>query len=234
MPLPKIKYPIYELTLPSDKSTVKFRPFTVKEEKLLLIAQEGDDVVDRLNAVRQIVNNCCLNLSTDVGLLPAFDLGYIFLKMRSKSIGNILEPRYRDLEDEKIYDFIIDLDTIEVKFTEGHTNVIQLNDALGMVMQYPTIEMLDEVAKYEDQSESTVAMVKRCIAKIYDEERTYDAAEYTDAELTEFLESIPSKDFEKVIEFFSTMPTLFHELKYTNSVGTEKTITLQGIEDFFQ
>ena len=110
MSLPKIKYPIFELTLPSNGETVNFRPFTVKEEKFLLISQESQDQKDRIRAMRQIVNNCCINLPKDIGLLPVFDLEYCFLKIRAKSVGNIVELKYKDLTDEKIYEFQVDLD----------------------------------------------------------------------------------------------------------------------------
>jgi hypothetical protein len=232
--LPKITYPIFELILPSNKKKYNFRPFTVKEEKLLLIANESEDFKDKIRAIRQIVNNCMLDLNTDIGLLPAFDLEYSYLKIRAKSVGEEVELRYRDNTDNQVYDFTIDLNDIEVTFNEKHKSTIQLTDIIGIQMRYPTIEMLDTIQINKEDPASILSLVKACIATIYDEDSVYDTNEHTDQELSEFVESIPGKAFEKIIEFFDTIPVLKHDLVYTDQEGTEKTITLQGIDDFFQ
>ena len=234
MSLPKIQYPIFELTLPSNKETVTYRPFTVKEEKLLLISQESEEQKERIRAMRQIVNNCCFNLSQDIGLLPSFDLEYCFLKIRSKSVGNIVELKYRDLTDNKIYNFEVDLDELEVTFNENHKTSIKINDDLGIIMKYPTIELLNSIKTDIEDPETVFEVIKKCVATIYDEDNTYDTKDYTNEEITEFVESIPAKAFEDITEFFETIPVLKHELHYKDSDGTDKTITLQGIDDFFQ
>lgn len=234
MSLPKIEYPIFELTLPSNKEVVKFRPFTVKEEKLLLISQESEETKDRVNAIRQIVNNCCLNLSQDVGLLPAFDLEYCFIKIRSKSVGNIVELKYQDLTDKKTYSFNVDLDTIEITFTENHNSNIKISDELGIIMRYPTVELLDNIKTDLQNPETVFEIIKKCVATIYDAENTYETSDYTNQEISDFIESIPAKSFESITAFFETMPVLKHDLHYKDSDGTDKTITLQGIDDFFQ
>jgi len=234
MSLPKIQYPIFELTLPSSKETVKYRPFTVKEEKLLLISQESEDQKERIRAMRQIVNNCCFNLSQDIGLLPSFDLEYCFLKIRSKSVGNIVELKYRDLTDNKIYNFEVDLDELEVTFSDDHNSTIKINDTLGIVMKYPTVELLNSIKTDIEDPETVFEVIKKCVATIYDEDNTYDTKDYTDKEIAEFVESIPAKAFEEITKFFETIPVLKHELHYKDSDGTDKTITLQGIDDFFQ
>ena len=233
MSLPKIQYPIFELTLPSNKETVTYRPFTVKEEKLLLISQESEEQKERIRAMRQIVNNCCFNLSQDIGLLPSFDLEYCFLKIRSKSVGNIVELKYRDLTDNKIYNFEVDLDELEVAFNENHKTSIKINDDLGIIMKYPTVELLNSIKTDIEDSETVFEVIKKCVATIYDEDNTYDTKDYTNEEITEFVESIPAKAFEDITEFFETIPVLKHELHYKDSDGTDKTITLQGIDDFF-
>jgi hypothetical protein len=233
MSLPKIQYPIFELTLPSNKESVKYRPFTVKEEKLLLISQESEDKKERLRAMRQIVNNCCFNLSQDIGLLPSFDLEYCFLKIRSKSVGNLVELKYRDLTDNKIYAFEVDLDELEVTFSENHNSTIKINDTVGIVMRYPTVEILDNIETDIEDPETVFKMIKNCIATIYDEDNAYDTEDYTDSEITDFVESIPAKAFEEITDFFETIPVLRHVLHYKDSVGTEKTIILQDIDDFF-
>lgn len=234
MSLPKIQYPIFQFILPSTKETIKFRPFTVKEEKLLLIAQESDNQKDRLGAFRQIVNNCSLNLSKDIGELPSFDLEYAFLKIRSKSVGNTIDLKYKDLTDEQIYTFEVDLDELEITYDDNHTNNIMITDELGFIMTYPTVEMLDDVDLNSENTDSVLSLVKKCIKTIYDENNTYNPKDYTEEEINSFVEDIPAKAFEKVTEFFNTMPVLKHDLKYKDSAGTEKTITLQGIDDFFQ
>jgi hypothetical protein len=234
MSLPKIQYPIFELTLPSSKETVKYRPFTVKEEKLLLISQESEDQKERIRAMRQIVNNCCFDLSQDIGLLPSFDLEYCFLKIRSKSVGNIVELKYRDLTDNKIYNFEVDLDELEVTFSDDHNSTIKINDTLGIVMKYPTVELLNSIKTDIEDPETVFEVIKKCVATIYDEDNTYDTKDYTDKEIAEFVESIPAKAFEDITKFFETIPVLKHELHYKDSEGTDKTITLQGIDDFFQ
>jgi len=234
MSLPKIQYPIFELTLPSNKETVTYRPFTVKEEKLLLISQESEDQKERIRAMRQIVNNCCFNLSQDIGLLPSFDLEYCFLKIRSKSVGNIVELKYRDLTDNKIYNFEVDLDELEVIFNENHKTAIKINDDLGIIMKYPTVELLNNIKTDIEDPETIFEVIKKCVATIYDEDNTYDTKDYTNEEITEFVESIPAKAFEDITAFFETIPVLKHELHYKDSDGTDKTITLQGIDDFFQ
>ena len=233
MSLPKIQYPIFELTLPSNKETVTYRPFTVKEEKLLLISQESEEQKERIRAMRQIVNNCCFNLSQDIGLLPSFDLEYCFLKIRSKSVGNIVELNYRDLTDNKIYNFEVDLDELEVAFNENHKTSIKINDDLGIIMKYPTVELLNSIKTDIEDPETVFEVIKKCVATIYDEDNTYDTKDYTNEEITEFVESIPAKAFEDITEFFETIPVLKHELHYKDSDGTDKTITLQGIDDFF-
>lgn len=234
MSLPKIQYPIFELTLPSSKEVVKFRPFTVKEEKILLIAQESEDSRERVRAMRQIVNNCCFNLPRDIGMLPSFDLEYSFLKIRSKSVGNIVELKYRDLTDEKIYEFEVDLDEIEVTFDETHSSTITVDENLGIIMRYPTLELLESLNKDLEDSESVFEMIKKCVSTIYDAENAYDTKDYSDEEISDFIESLPSKAFDEITKFFETIPVLRHELHYRDSAGTEKTIVLQGIDDFFQ
>jgi hypothetical protein len=220
--------------MPSTKESVNFRPFTVREEKILLISQESEDPKDRIRAMRQIVNNCCLNLSKDIGLLPPFDLEYCFLKIRAKSVGNIVELKYRDLTDQKIYDFEVDLDEIEVTFNEEHDPNIKINDTLGMIMKYPTIELLDSMKINFQDPEAIFEIITNCIATIYDENNAYESSNYAQNEIYEFIESLPSKAFDDITKFFETSPVLRHELHYKDSEGTEKTITLDGIDDFFQ
>lgn len=231
--LPKIDVPIFELTLPSSKKKVKYIPFTVKEEKILLIAQEGDTPEERLNAVRQILQNCLIDLGQDVMTLPSFDVIYAFIKIRSKSIGNILELAYKDNEDESIHRFLVNLDEIEVEFPEGHDNDIRLSENLGIKLDYPTIEDFENYRNSEDHISAAIELVSSCISMIYDQNKVYDPKKYSKEDLIAFIESIPSKDFEKLTNFFRTMPTIKHTMTYHNGLGSEKTIVLQSLDDFF-
>jgi len=233
MSLPKINYPIFELTLPSTQKPLKFRPFTVKEEKILLIAQESENINDKLTAMRQVVNNCAINLPMDIGMLPIFDLEYCFLKIRAKSVGNIVELKYQDNDDKKIYTFEVDLDTVEITRDPNHSTTINLSSSLGLVMQYPTVETIIERKDKSDKTEDLIALVKSCIKSIFGPEEVYTLDTVPDQEIVDFIESIPADQFENVANFFETMPVLKHELHYKDSNGTEKTITLLGIDDFF-
>ena len=165
--------------------------------------------------------------------MPLFDLGYCFLKIRAKSVGNEIELNYRDNIDDKIYSFMINLDELEVTFPEGHEKNIQLDESLGLVMQYPTVEMLDSISEKDSEEDITIALIKQCIESIYDKDNVYNTKEYSDAEMLEFIESIESSKFKKIEKFFDTMPILEHTLTYTDTAGTEKIIILNDISDFF-
>lgn len=233
--LPKIEYPIFTFILPSTKKTIEYRPFTVKEEKLLLIAGESEDISDQIRAMRQVVNNCCLNLETDIGLLPQFDLEFAFLKIRSKSVSNEVELKYKDKVSGKVYSFIVDLDEIEITEHPGHSNIIQLTEDVGVIMKYPTLEMLTTFSNKDiTKTENLLEYLEGCIESIFDSNQVYDVSIYSKEELMSWLESIPRSGLVKVVEFFETMPELKHDLVYTDVEGIERTIALRGIDDFFQ
>ncbi len=231
--LPKIELPLFSFVRPSTQEEVYFRPFKVKEEKILLIANESDDPVDKLLAIRQIVANCCQDVD-DVLSWPPFDLEFAFLKIRAKTVGNEVELKYRDTADNNVYSFVIDLDTIEVKIPENHTRDIELAPEIYVKMKYPTYEMEKKLDKNFANPDNLIAYVKACVEYIADADNVYSMDEYSDKQVLEWLEDIPSSTFNKIVDFFDTIPTLTHELKYTDSFGTEKTIPLVGINDFFQ
>ena len=236
MPLPKIEYPIFSLVQPSTQKSINFRPFTVKEEKILLIAEESQDSKDKLRAMRQIVSNCCIDLEEDVSNLPSFDIEYIFIKIRAKSVSNEVLLGFKDEEDGKVYEFEVDLDNIQVRFNENHKSDIKLNDKYGIVMKYPTYEMLENL-NIEDSEFPTLEIAAKCISLLYDLENdnVFDMSEYSKEEILEFLSSLLRSEFNDIIlTFFQTMPTLSHEIKYTNSLGTERIIILNSVSDFFQ
>jgi hypothetical protein len=240
MALPKIKIPLFDVTIPSTKKDAKFRPFLVKEEKILLIAQSGGSKREMVNSLKQVINNCVTMLDgtdVDVDTLTTFDLEYIFLKIRSKSVENIVKLKYLDHEDEKEYEFEVRLDDIAIKYTPDHSNKVKINDDIGIVLRYPTASIINTFDKEEDEdlseTEISIAMVKHCIDKIYDKEQVYLVSECAPGELDEFIDSMNVKAFEGIQKFFESMPTMYHKIEYTNSKGTARVIELTTLDDFF-
>jgi hypothetical protein len=230
MQLPKIQTPIFNIEIPSIKKTKKFRPFLVKEEKILLLAQQGNDS-DLLDAITQIINNCCLE-DLNISSLASFDLEYIFLKLRARSVNNLVELKYRDKEDDKIYTFEVDLDNIDITYDENHTNKIKINDQYTILMKYPGIDLPDEI-KTVSQDDVFYKMIVSCIDKIYNENEIFLMNEYSFEEAKNFIDNLDVPTFEKIQNFFSTMPKLLHRLEYVNANGTPRVIDIQGIKDFF-
>ncbi len=234
MPLPKIEYPITEIEVPSMKKKFKFRPMLVKEEKILLMAKVSEDDTDIFNAVRQVVNNCCVDTGVDIDKVSIFDLEYLFLKLRSISIGNTTEVSFRDNEDEKVYDFTIDLDQIEVQFPKDIEKTIKISDTAGFTLRYPpaTLYADKEFLKLE-ANKIFDKLVIECVDKIFDGEQIYESSLYQKKELEEFIEGLPMKAYDKIRDFFNNVPSMKHEITYTNSNGTERKITLRNLNDFF-
>lgn len=234
MSLPKIEYPISEFEVPSLKKNYKFRPMLVKEEKILLMAKTSEDDTDIFNAVRQVVNNCCVDPSLDIDKLAIFDLEYLFLKIRSISIGEMTEVSFRDTEDSKVYDFTINLNDVKVNFPEGISNTIKITDTSGFTLRYPPATLYsDKEFLGLEANKIFDALVLKCIDKVYDEEKVYDSSLYKKEEIEEFVENLPVKAYEEVREFFGKVPAMKYEIKYKNSNGTERTITLRNLSDFF-
>jgi hypothetical protein len=231
--LPKIGYPIFTLKLPSTDKEIKYRPFLVKEEKLLLMAQSSEDPKEIIGAIKQVISNCILSEDVSVDELCTFDMEYIFIKIRAKSINNVIEVTYRDLEDDKRYTVEINLDEIEVKKETDHTNKIEINEQLGMVMKYPKTNVANNIESVDGETDLFFQILKGCIEKIYDSETVYDVSEYSADELDDFIQQLDVKTFKKVQDFFATMPRLHYEVKYTNSLGKEKNIVLNNLTDFF-
>ena len=232
MALPKISYPIYDLVLPSTKQPIKFRPFLVKEEKILLMAQSGKDTKEMVNGIKQVINNCILTDGVNVENFSSFDLEYFFVKLRSKSIGNIITLTYRDLEDNKKYDVEVNLDDVIIKENEEHNNKVQITDSIGILLRHPT----PSAAALIDMDKGTDAVfdiVGACIDQIYDEDTVYNVSDYTKEEVDEFVSQLSVEAFEKIQKFFETMPKLHYDIKYINSLGNEKIITLSTLSDFF-
>jgi hypothetical protein len=231
--LPKIDKPLFKMTWPSKKKEVLFRAFLVKEEKILLIAQESKDDREVTLAIKQILNNCIQDSDFNPEELTTFDLEYMFLKHRAKSVDNIVKLSYLDGEDDKEYNLQVNLDTVELTYTEGHTNVIKLNDEIGIIMKYPTVDMLASLPEDANGYDLIDYLVKNCIEKIYDTETVYLPEDAEEGELDEFLGNLEVNAYKQISDFFDTMPRLEHKLTYTNSLGNERTVVLSTLRDFF-
>lgn len=232
--LPKISYPTISITVPPAKKPLNFRPMLVREEKLLLMAKVSAEATDILQAIKQVVNNCSLDDTFNVDKLPLFALEYIFIRLRGASIGDEIKVSYRDYDDEKVYDFTIDLKTIEIKFPEQVNDKIAITPTSGLVMKYPAAEIYDDKTFLESEGEETFyRLVVRCIDQIYDGEKVFEGKDFKEDDILEFIELMDIKSFEKVRDFMTNLPSLYYKLEYTNSLDQKKTIELKTLSDFF-
>ena len=235
MALPTINTPTYELVVPSTDEKVKYRPFLVKEEKILLIAMEAQEQSGILNAVKDIVKSCTFD-KFDVNRAPIFDIEYIFLNIRAKSVGEVSTVNLRCPDDNETFvQTEIDLTKVDVQITEGHTNKIELTDEMGMILQYPTLDSFTDSTTVINAS-NMLDVIASCVSQIYDKkgEDVYDAKDSTKQEIVDFLESLNSKQFLEIQKFFDTMPKLTHTVTIENPETKVKSdITLTGLNDFF-
>ena len=233
MSLPKIDYPIYKINVPSLKKDFQFRPFLVKEEKLLLMAKESANPSDVLSAIKQIVNNCSIDKKLDISKLAIFDLEYIFLKLRAISVDNIIKVSYKDTEDEKVYDFEINLDKVKIKYPDKMDNNIKITDKSGIIMKYPSASLYDDTDFLNLEKDYMFELIVRCIESIYYEDQVYDCKQYKKEELNEFLENLNIKSFESIQNFLLTVPKMEYKINYENSKGNNREIVLNSLNDFF-
>ena len=236
MALPKLNTPTYELEVPSTDEKIKYRPFLVKEEKILLMAMESKDNTQIINAVKDIVKSCTFE-KVDVSTMPMFDMEYIFLNIRAKSVGEVSNIKILCPDDKKTYANVeLDLTKVEVQVGDDHTNKIELTDNMGMIMTYPTIDSFLESGIEKIDANNMLDVIGSCVLQIYENngEKVYQAKDQTKKELTEFIESMNSSQFRKVQSFFDTMPKLTHTIKVKNP-KTKKTsdVKLTGLNDFF-
>ena len=236
MALPRIDVPTYELVVPSTDEKIKYRPFLVREEKLLLIALESGKNEDILRGVKDIVDACTFN-KLKLGNMPMFDVEYIFLQIRSKAVGEVSTLRVLCKDDGKTYAKVeVDLTKIEVQVDGTHTNKIELSDEMGVIMKYPTIDSFTENGIEEIKASNMLDVIVTCISQVYDKkgEEVYDSKDSTKEELIEFVEQMNTKQFADVQKFFDTMPALKHEITVKNpKTKKESKVTLSGLNDFF-
>lgn len=245
MALPLIVTPRYTLEQPSSGKQISFRPFLVKEEKILLMALETEDSAEAIQATKQVIANCCDGLD-DIDNLPMFDIEYILLQLRSKSVGEIAEPVIKCSKCEAEIKLKIDLSKVRVTRNKKHTNKIQITDTVGLIMKYPTYATLQNAQGIENLTATeTLDVMLSCIEFIYDDKQQHKASEQTSAELHEFIDHLSQVHFAKIQEFFDTMPRLEHTVSYTctNKVRTGDTtsekcghkgkVVISNLQDFF-
>ena len=238
MPLPTISTPTYELTLPSSNRKIKYRPFLVKEEKILIIAMESQDVKQIARAVKDVLSKCIMTKGTKVEKLSTFDIEYLFLNIRGKSVGEHIEVMVTCPDDGKTQvPMSINIDDINVQTDENHTIDIKLDNTYSLRMKYPS---LDEFIKnnFDNVSDmnvdDTFDLISSCIDQVYSEEESWSHQDCTKKELSDFVESLNSNQFKKVENFFTTMPKLSHLVKVTNpNTNVESEIKLEGLQSFF-
>ena len=238
MPLPKIATPTYELELPSTGKTISYRPFLVKEEKLLVLALESEDTKQITNAIKAVIKACVLTKGIKVETLPTFDIEFLFLHIRGKSVGEELEVNIICPDDEKTQvPVTIDLEDIQVQKTEDHTNQIKLDSNLMMEMKYPSLnEFIKNNFEFDEknQMQQSFELIAQCIDKIYNEEEVWTSSDCTKKEMNDFLESMNSSQFKELETFFTTMPKLSHTVEVTNpNTGVKSEIVLEGLASFF-
>ena len=238
MPLPRIATPTYELELPSTEQTIKFRPFLVKEEKLLVIALESEDTKQITNAIKTVIKNCIETKGIKVETLPTFDIEYLFLNIRAKSVGEEIEVNIICPDDEETNVSVkINVDDIKVQTNEDHTNRIKLDDTLMMEMKYPSLEQFIK-NNFDISTNSAIdqsfELVASCVNKIYNEDEVWAAADVTKKELMDFLDQMNTSQFKQIEKFFETMPKLSHTIKVKNpNTEVESDVVLEGLSSFF-
>jgi hypothetical protein len=239
MALPVINNPEYFVELPSTGKKVKYRPFVVREEKLLLLALESEDLSEMSNAVKNVLSNCVKGDNLDIETLPTFDIEFLFLNIRGKAVGEEIEVNILCPDDEETYVNVkILIDDIKVVKNSEHKNQIKINDTLMMEMKYPSLEQFIksnfDFQNKKNQLEQSLDLIASCVSKIYNEDEVWTSSDVTKQEIIDFLENMNSTQFKKIENFFETMPKLEHKVKIKNpntKVGSE--VTLMGLADFF-
>ena len=240
MPLPKINTPTYELVLPSSGKKIKYRPFLVREEKILIMALETEDQKQITRAVIDILSSCIITKGIKLDKLATFDIEYLFLNVRSKSVGEQIEVNVTCPDDEKTsVPITIDIDSIKIEKNKKHTNIVKLDDSLSLKLRYPSMEQFistnfESAEESGNEIKTTLDMIVSCIDNIFNDEESWPASESTKKELGEFLDQLNTKQFKMIEDFFATMPKLTHTFKVKNpKTNVESTVKLEGLASFF-
>jgi hypothetical protein len=234
MALPKLDTPVYELEQPSTGETIKYRPFLVKEQKTLMLASESDDDKQVKEALAGIISNCTFS-KVDPLKIPIFDVEFLFLRIRGKSVGEKIDLSLLCPDDnETRVNKTINLDEIGVNMKVGHTNEIDITDNIKMVMRYPTLDDMTDVSAETNDVEDMFSMIRRCVHEIHDGEKVYNRVDMSSSELEEFIDSLTGEQFEKLSDFFETMPKVQHSVEVTNPKTKKKgEVVIEGIQSFF-
>ena len=235
MNLPVLNTPTYEMEIPSTGEKIKYRPFLVKEQKLLMMAQESGDDESQLRTVGEIVKSCTFNKISHPEKLPTFDIEYMFLMTRAQSVGSKIPMTVTCPDDgETKVDYELNIDEIKVKKIDGHTNVIMLTDEIGITMKYPNLDMVKSFTNIDENiTDVSFDMIRDCIENIFDKDQVYD--DMSSKDLQSFIEQMNTDQFEKVSQFFETMPKLTHTIKVTNpNTGVESEVVLEGLQSFLE
>lgn len=234
MPLPKITQPKFQITIPSTGQKTEFTPFTVREEKILLIAQESKDLDQVILSIKQIIENCIQD-DINVSSLAIFDIEYLMIHLRSQSVNNLVEFKIKDPETEEEIKIELDINDIELKRDPEHEKTIQVTDEVYLIMGYPKIDQIKKLKNTTEENKNEVLfdMMMSCIEKVVDGDEVYELKDFTSKEVEEFVNSLTNRDLNNIKKFFDTMPTLRYETKYTRSDGVEKTFVAEGTETFF-
>ena len=237
MPLPKVSTPTYELELPSTGKEIQYRPFLVREEKLLVLALESENMKEITTAIKTVIKNCIKTRGIKVETLPTFDIEYLFLNIRGKSVGEDIEVKLTAPDDEEtLVDISINVDDIKVRKDENHTNKIRIDENLMMEMRYPSLDQfIKSNFNFDDNNmDQSFDMISSCVDKIYSQEEVWSCADVSKKEVVEFLEQLNAMQFKQIEAFFDTMPRLSHEVKVKNpKTGVESTVILEGLASFF-
>ena len=238
MPLPKLNTPTYELTLPSSNRKVKYRPFLVKEEKILLIAMESEDEKEMQNAVKQILKNCILTRGISVDKLAVFDIEYLFLNIRGKSVGEDIKLNVVCPDDEVTeVEVSVNVEDVKIQKSDNHDSVIQLTDQVAIVMKYPSMEMFvkNNITGENQQKVDTIFdMTIDCISQVVEGEDVLEAKSFSKKEMLEFVETFDTQQFQKIQDFFETMPKLSHKIKVLNpKTNVKSEVVIEGLSSFF-
>ena len=235
MALPKLDTPVHTLVLPSTGQEIKYRPFLVKEQKLLMMAQESEEDDQMYHIMSNIVRACTFD-KVDADTVPLFDIEYVFLKLRAKSVGETAKLRVMCPDDEKTYtELEVNLDNIDVQMTENHTNIVELSDKVKIIMKYPQLKDMKMIGADLQGVEQVFSILKYCIHEVHDGEKVYNRIDVTEKDIEDFIESFSTTQLESVINFFDTMPKLRHTMTITNPKTKVKSdIVLEGLQSFLE
>lgn len=233
MSLPKTTHPTFNVTIPSSQKKIRMRPFLVREEKILLMAQTSQDPKDIVLAIQQVVNNCLVD-KVSIDDLTTFDIEYLFLKLRGKSVSNTIEMKYTDPTDNISYDITVNVDDVQVKIDPDHTNKIQITKTSGIVLKYPKADVAERMSTgITSEIELMFELMKYCLGEFYDEDAVYEFSDYSEEDIEEFLNEQDISTYTAIQKFIETMPRLYHEVPYTRKDGSEGKVVLQTLNDFF-